>query len=249
MSGAEPMRRPAQGPGWLTHYIAGVHGVVGTLVALYQLNETGTGQHVDVSMLESMMLMNLYPATRDSYVKSGVTTPTLEDYNRISSAFLQAFSCKDGVIGLNIYQMTDWEQMCAFFGVPELLDDPRFETMLGIVQHLDEARAIFAPMVKDREKTELLQSGQEWRIPFSIVATTEEIMESPQHQARDFFEEVDHPVMGKVAMPGAPFKMMETPWQLTSPAPLIGQHNEEIYCRRLGYTKDDLVRLKERGVI
>ena len=107
----------------------------------------------------------------------------------------------------------------------ELIADPRFETMLGIIQHLDEARAIFAPMVKDREKTELLRSAQEWRIPFSIVATTEEIMESPQHEARGFFEEADHPVMGRVTMPGAPFKMMETPWQFRSPAPLLGQHN------------------------
>ena len=78
---------------------------------------------------------------------------------------------------------------------------------------------------------------------------TEEIMESPQHEARDFFEEVDHPVMGKVTMPGAPFKMMETPWQVPNPAPLLGQHNEEIYCGRLGYTKDDLVRLREQGII
>ena len=99
------------------------------------------------------------------------------------------------------------------------------------------------------DRLELFHSGVEWRIPFGLVQTTEEILDSPQHKARKYFEEVDHPVMGKVTMPGAPFKMMETPWQLKNPAPLLGEHNEEVYCQRLGYTKDDLVRLREQGVI
>ena len=96
---------------------------------------------------------------------------------------------------------------------------------------------------------ELFQSGNEWRIPFGLVPTTREILDSPQHKARGFFEAVDHPVMGKVTMPGAPFKLKETPWQCTSPAPLLGEHNEEIYCKKLGYSREELVILSERGVI
>ncbi len=96
---------------------------------------------------------------------------------------------------------------------------------------------------------ELFNSGTEWRIPIGLVPTTKEIVESPQHEAREFFEEVDHPVMGRITMPGAPFKMMDTPWQLKSPAPLLGEHNEEIYCQRLGYSREELVKLRERGVI
>lgn len=247
MSGAEPMRRPVQGPGWLTHYIAGVYGAAGTAVALYQCNETGAGQHIDVSMLESMMLMNLYPATGASYAEA-IGTSQLRD-RRDSAAMLRAFHCKDGIIGLNVYQMTDWEKMCTLFEVPELIDDPRFGSLIDIRNHLQEARDIFAPLVKDREKLELMQSGQEWRIPFSIVANTKEILESPQHKARSFFEKVDHPVMGKVTIPGAPFKMSETPWQLRNPAPMLGEHNEEIYCQRLGYSKEQLVKLREQKVI
>ena len=64
-----------------------------------------------------------------------------------------------------------------------------------------------------------------------------------------FFEEVDHPVIGRVTMPGAPFKMAESPWRLKSPAPLLGEHNEEVYCRLLGYSREELVRLKESGII
>jgi len=73
-------------------------------------------------------------------------------------------------------------------------------------------------------------------------------LESPQHQARKFFIEVKHPVAGKLTQPGAWAKMSETPWQMRSPAPLLGQHNVEVYGR-LGYSKQDLVSLRQAGVI
>ena len=65
---------------------------------------------------------------------------------------------------------------------------------------------------------------------------------------RDFIEEVEHPVIGRVKIPGAPFKMHGTPWQ-QSPAPLLGHHNKEIYGDCLGYSGSDLIKLAETGVI
>ncbi|GAI97702.1 unnamed protein product, partial [marine sediment metagenome] len=65
---------------------------------------------------------------------------------------------------------------------------------------------------------------------------------------REFFIEISHPVAGNLLYPGAPFRMSETPWQ-TGRAPLLGEHNEEIYCQRLGYSREDLVKLREGGVI
>ena len=246
MSGARycnglPGRRPVQAGGWITHYITGLFGAAGTATALYQRNETGISQHVDTSMMESIMLACIYPATAYSYrgiVHHDATRPPL-----------CIFPCKDGYVGINLLTMMQWELICAFFGLPELIDDPRFQTRVDIKTRNDEARAYFAPLIKERDKMELFNSGTEWRIPIGLVPTTKEIVESPQHEAREFFEEVDHPVMGRVTMPGAPFKMMDTPWQLKSPAPLLGEHNEEIYCQRLGYSGEELVKLRERGVI
>ena len=237
----EPGKRPVVTGGWLSEYIAGVFGAAGTATALFQRNKTGSGQHVDISLLESMMLMPIYPAVHYSYSNAIHTGG--------GKARVGISPCKDGYIGLMIYQLMHWQMMCAFFGMPELAEDPKFQTVKDVIEHLDEARAIMAPLVKDREKMELFQSGNEWRIPFALVPTTQEVLDSPQHQARGFFEEVDHPVMGKVTMPGAPFKMDKTPWQLKSPAPFLGEHNEEIYCRLLGYSKEDLVRLTGQGVI
>jgi len=237
-----PGKRPVQGGGWLAHYIAGLFGMAGTATALYQRNETGSGQHVDTSILESLVLMTLYPATIHSY--RGLT------HTGIGTPVPGIFPCKDGYIGINILTMLQWDSLCAMLGMTELRDDPTLKQNSGALQErIDEIRPMFSAKVAEQEKIELFQSGVEWRIPFGLLPTTQEVMDSPQHQARGFFEEIDHPVMGRVTMPGAPFKMMETPWQSGSPAPLLGEHNEEVYCDRLRYSKEELVRLREEGTI
>jgi crotonobetainyl-CoA:carnitine CoA-transferase CaiB-like acyl-CoA transferase len=223
-----PGERPFQIGSWLTHYMAGLHGAAGTACALYQRNKTGSGQHVDVSIWESTILLTTYPTTVYSYRD--------EIYNRIGRNYLGIFPCRDGHIALNIYTYTHWETLCDFFGMPELRDDPRFQDRVAINEHFDEARAFFAPKVADREKMELFQSGNEWRMPIGLIPTTQEILDFPQHKFRGFFQEFDHPVMGRITMPGAPFKMTKTPWRLRTPAPLLGQHNEEILLGRPGRT-------------
>ncbi|MDD5038437.1 MAG: CoA transferase, partial [Dehalococcoidales bacterium] len=66
---------------------------------------------------------------------------------------------------------------------------------------------------------------------------------------RGFFVDVDHPEAGRIKLPGLPYIMSQTPWQVNRPAPLLGQHNEEVFCQRLGYSKQDLVRMRQSGVI
>jgi len=237
----EPGKRPVQSGGWVTHYAAGLYGAAGTATALYQRNETGVGQHVDVSIFESCMFLAEYPAVIYSYLGWLHTA--------ISGPFIGIFPCKDGDIGVNVLTGAQLELLWSFLGVPEVTKYPNFQNILWLREHIDEARAVVAPKVLEREKMELFQSGADWRIPFGLVPTTQEILDSPQHKARGFFEEVDHPVIGKATMPGAPFKLTESPWQLRNPAPLLGQHNEEVYCQCLGYSKEELVRLKEQGII
>ncbi len=218
-----PRTRPVQPGGWITHYIAGLHAAAGAMTALYQRNETGHGQHVDVSIAESMLAASIYLAVVYSY--HGLI------YSRYGRNHLGIFPCRDGHIGLNLYAGNHWELTCAFFGIPELLLDPRFETQQNVNDNLKEAREFFYDLVKDRDEEELFHAGNAWRIPFGLIPTTADILNLPQHAARAFFDEVTHPVIGKVTMPGAPFKMMGTPWQQGSPAPLLGEHNEAVLDR------------------
>ena len=237
----QPGVPPWQGPNWLSDYLTGCYGATGTLSALYYANVTGTGQQVDVSMLEGMLLMVPFPAVIYSFLDKAYTSFTI--------CFLGVFPCKDGYIGMNFLTQAQWELICAFFGMPELIEDPRFQNMALIIEHLDEARALFAPKIAEWNTMDLFLAATEWRVPAGLVPTTKEIVESPQHQARHYFEDVEHPVIGRITMPGAPFKMMETPWQTKNSAPLLGEHNQEIYCSHLEYTREDLIKLRERGII
>ena len=70
-----------------------------------------------------------------------------------------------------------------------------------------------------------------------------------QLTARDFFIEIEHPEAGTLKYPGAPYKLSATPWRMKSPAPLLGEGNEYVYCQTLGYTRQDLVKMRQAGVI
>jgi CoA:oxalate CoA-transferase len=82
-----------------------------------------------------------------------------------------------------------------------------------------------------------------------MVSTTEDLLKSKQLRAREFFVEIEHSRAGKHFYPGAPFKMSLTPSQIKRPAPLLGEHNEEVYSGRLGFSRGQILQLREASVI
>ena len=96
---------------------------------------------------------------------------------------------------------------------------------------------------------EIVRAGIEKHFPVSMVNTAKEVVESEQLAFREFFVEVDHPEVGKIKLPGLPYKLSQTPWKVSRPAPLLGQHNEEVFCQWLGYSQQDLVRMKQAGIV
>jgi crotonobetainyl-CoA:carnitine CoA-transferase CaiB-like acyl-CoA transferase len=81
------------------------------------------------------------------------------------------------------------------------------------------------------------------------IQTAAEILADPQLQERGFFVDVEHPEARTLRHPGAPFVMSETPFEIRRPAPLLGQHNEEVYCGELGLSRDELLSLQARGIV
>jgi len=95
---------------------------------------------------------------------------------------------------------------------------------------------------------ECFENGQELRVPITPVQAAGELVTNPQYMTRQFFKQADHPIMGKVTYPGLPFKMTESPGR-AGRAPLLGEWNEEVYCHRLSLSKEELILLKEKGII
>ncbi len=240
----EPDREPLQGPGPQPDYQGGLHGFLGTMAALYSRDETGLGQWVDVSIMECMAGFHQYPLSLYTY--SG------EMFRRSGNRYggdpaNNIYPCKDGYVALNASTELQFETLFTLIGMPELTEDPRFQ-LWSRRDNADALDALILSWVKERTKDELFHTCSEWRLPCTPVSNPEELLNDPQYQARGYWVEVDHPETGKLTYPGAPFKMSETPWQ-AGRAPLLGEHNQEIYCQRLGYTRQDLVRLREAGII
>ena len=224
-------------------YIAGSVGASATLSALLAREEAEVGQHVDVSIMESIMQGMMMHIAYYSH-----TGAVMRRTPKVRAATDEIMATKDGYIAPIFHGFLDWGLMASFLQCPEL-DDPKFHSDAGRRIFASELNAILAPVIAQWGKHELFHAAQEWRLPFGVVQTPEDLVRCPQLKDRGYFVEMDHPVAGRLTYPGAPFKMSETPWQAERPAPLLGEHNEEIYCGRLGYSKQDLVILKERGII
>ena len=156
--------------------------------------------------------------------------------------------CQDGYVGFFFGTQANWESLCVLMEMPDLLDRPGYGTPLERDQHAEEITSLIVSWAKDKRMEEVFQSAQELRLPLSPIPDMSQIIDLAQHKARGYFIDIDHPRAGKLTYPGALFKLSETPCR-AGRAPLLGEHNEEVYFGRLGYNKEDLVSLREEGII
>ena len=120
---------------------------------------------------------------------------------------------------------------------------------MGRAEKRDEIQPRVEEWAAQHTKDELYHLAQSHSVPLAPVRSTEEVFNWQQTRERGFFQEVEHPLAGKFYYPTAGYKFSETPWQAERPAPLLGQDNEDIYCGRLGYSYEELARLRADGVI
>ncbi|RLC69698.1 MAG: hypothetical protein DRI26_08585 [Chloroflexi bacterium] len=161
-----------------------------------------------------------------------------------------AFPCADGYFEIASLGML-WPTVAKMLDMPELAEDPRFSNPIAqqMPGHRQQFEEIWYPWILERTKKEIIAKGQEAGCLCGPINNMEEVLNDPHFRERGFWAEIDHPMTGVLTYPGRPIKSDEMPWVIRRPAPLLGEHNEEIYCKMLGYTKEDLVKLKGRGLI
>jgi crotonobetainyl-CoA:carnitine CoA-transferase CaiB-like acyl-CoA transferase len=219
-------------------------------VALYAQRKMGIGQHIDVSKQEvllglCMVYMAFYPNERivvDRFGR-GLSLQT-------AVAMGGEQRCKDGHLALMTVEPQQWDSLLRLIGMPNWRKEEREKDINFNMEHAKELQSVVSQWLMKHTKDEIYHQGQALGLPVTPVATAEDVVNSKQLAAREFFKEVEHPEMGKVKIPSAPYQFSRTPWMVERPfTPLLGQHNEEIYCHRLGLSPEDLVKLKEAGVI
>jgi crotonobetainyl-CoA:carnitine CoA-transferase CaiB-like acyl-CoA transferase len=135
-------------------------------------------------------------------------------------------------------------------GNPEWSKNPRYHDRRAMeYEYPEEVDALLAPWFIERTKQEHFKFFEKNAIPFAPLYNIEDEVNDLHLAERGFFTDMDHEDIGKLKYPGSPYMFSKTPWSLMRPAPRLGEHNEEIYCGRLGYSKKDLVQLRKDKVI
>lgn len=233
-------REPLKGGGFLDDYTSGLSAAVATMGAVYARWATDSGQHIDVSRQEAVM--HLDKIEIDQYPNSG----NIPSRRRRTSSVVP---CKDGHFHYVAPRDYDWDAFAKVMGNPDWARDEKLKIRAFQDEKGGELKELISQWSLRLTKEEIYHRGQAGRVPLGMVKTAEEVVNWPQREARGFFVEIDHPEAGKFKYPSAPYLFSETPWVVTRSAPLLGQHNEEVYCRRLGYTGQELVQMREAGII
>ncbi len=243
-------RYPLKKGGNVIQYQAGTIASVATMLALFSARADDAGQHVDVPIFESQM------ATIDrrmshllTYQYNNEITQRPDPEQEPAGFPVGVYPCQDGffqIAGGFVF----WPRICKMIDRPDLVADPGFATPQGQRDpaNLERFLVIWYPWIAERTKQQIITVGQAAGVLCGPISTTEDLLNDPHWQARGFWEEIEHPVAGKHTYPGAPFRMATTPWIIRRPAPLLGQHNVEVFGE-LGYSREDLVTLRQNGTI
>ena len=130
-----------------------------------------------------------------------------------------------------------------------MADDPRFATQDDRRRRSKELEELLLPYLAKYTREELFHGLGPLRILVGMALDVPNVVNDPHLREREFFAQSVHPVAGEVSFPGAPFNMSLTPWQLRSPAPILGQHNHEVYSGILGYSREEIERWHDQGVV
>jgi len=227
----------------MASFITGITAAVATMCALRVQRCTGIGQQVDVSQLEAIIALIAEHTPVWPYEHGNPT--------RVSRAYFAPFhflKCKDGWVHLTGDDY-HWQRFVNIMDNPEWADEELFGDRFSRGDYWESLEPLITEWTMKHTKADLFKLAKEKKIPLAPANSVAEVVENRQLKERGFFIAMEHPEAGKLTCPGAPYKFSKTPWTIRKPAPLLGQHNEDIYCNQLGYTKRELTKMYEAGII
>lgn len=239
----DPDREPLVSGGSQAEYQAGLNAFAAAAVAAHNADVFEVPQHIDISVQECVAaVLELYLPWW-SYLKRDISGRK----GNVLSAMVGVLPARDGYIGLHIMPR-NWPWFARAMGREDLIDDPKFKDNYSRLQNNDELEAIVYGWAGSQSAKGLYQQAGAERAPIAFVHTVSDLMESEQLQERGYFHRIEHPVAGTLPYPGAPFRLSEAAWQ-AGRAPLLGEHNEDVYCGEMGLTGEELSRLRAAGVV
>ncbi|MDA0799473.1 MAG: CoA transferase [Chloroflexi bacterium] len=218
---------------------AGMFAAYGVLSAYIHRLKTGQGQVVETSLLESAIALTVWESAE--LWGSGQTPQPKGSAHRMVAPY-QALATSDGYVNFAIGNQGIWERFCKAIGLDSLIDDPRFASNPTRVQHYQE-------LATELERTTITKTSAEWLtlcleigIPAGPIYDMAQVYQDPHVLERGMIQQLQHPIAGLINHIGLPVKMSLTPGQIRIPAPVLGQHTQQVLARH-GFTPAEIAEL------
>jgi len=223
---------------------AGMFAFQGILLALISRAQRGRGQHVDVSLLDSVAALLTYQAAR--YFATGIA-PARTGNRHMTIAPYDTFEMRDGVLVLAIGTDAQWRTFCTTLARADLAADSRFATNAQRVERFDELRPLVSDTLAPYRLNQAVELLRDAGVPCGAVRSIAEALDDPQIIARAMIEEIDHPAIGPLKLLGLPVKLSATPGSVRLPPPRLGEHTRAVLSGDLGWSAEDVARVMTRA--
>lgn len=240
----EPNGNPVRAATAFGDDLAGLHAALSTLAAIYHHRQTGEGQHIDVSLLDSVLFQSNGFLTLGAL---GIPNPRLG--NESPFAFpANVYACNDGYIRLAVVLDSHWKILTRLLGRPELGDDPEYATLTKRMNHREEVNTMIAAWCATRSAEETISQGIKAGLAVAPIRTYEQAARDPHILSRDMLQDTRQANGTTIPITGPAAKFSRTPTQVRTAAPAIGAHDEEI-LRHVGFSTSEIETLREKGVL
>ena len=230
--------------------IAGLYAALAILSALEYRDRTGHGQYIDISEYESMVTL-MGPALMDVSMNKKEVLPQGNCPDYILAAPHGCYKClgADRWCVIAVFDEDEWKALCRVMGDPSWTKEEKFSTLLKRKENSKELDELIEQWTAQHTPEEAVQLLQEAGVSAGVVQNGEDLAKDPQLMAREFFTQLDHPVLGRTPADTTPIKFKDHPRAHWKAAPLLGEHNRYVYLELLGFKEDDLSSYIERGII
>ena len=227
----------------------GIHCAAGILAALLQRSKTGRGQHVEVAMQDAVVNYVRVPMRHHLHTNAVVKRTGNRLGHLAPTDTYRCYPCgPNDYVYLMATSAEMWDNLLRVIGRDDLLGDPRYITQPERNERFDEVHAFIQAWTEKHDKISVMKKLGEVGVPCGAVFDSQDILTDPHLRERGMVVTLEHPTRGTITMPGCPVQLTDSPVE-AKPAPLLGEHNKEVYQDLLGLSADVLKKLEKEGVI
>jgi crotonobetainyl-CoA:carnitine CoA-transferase CaiB-like acyl-CoA transferase len=223
----------------------GMFAAYGIMVALFNREKTGKGQKIDNSLLDNQIAWLTYRA--GSFFMSGEIPKPLGSGHPVIVPY-QAFKAKDSYFNLAVGNDQLWEKFCKAVGLEDIIKDPKYATNSMRVENRQELEKVIQELISTKDAEVWLNILNDAGVPCGPIYTMDKLFSDPQVLHRKMVQELDHPTVGTIKVTGIPIKLSDTPGEILTAPPVLGQHTKDI-LKELGYNKNDIQAMYQEKII